>query len=297
MSEIAVPGFFSRHTEPFRERVDLIRFAEEASAARRIAQVLCQTSFVPDAYRNRPDEATAAILFGQELQVKPMHALQEIVVIQGRPSLSANAMRGVVQNAGGIFETLESSDEKVVVRAKMPHQQNWSVSKWDLDRARKYGLLNKDNWRKQPQAMLSARCTAEVCRLVASDVLIGLPYSTEEMHDVGAPDVAEPVAKTRTVRRRALPADFEAPQIDPVPPEPMITSGTRKTLMAVFGEANIHDRAARLKAIAGVIGHDVRSAMELTEAQAQDVITSVQEQIRLTKPDEDWPPVPEVGES
>jgi hypothetical protein len=31
-----------------------------------------------------------------------------------------------------------------------------------------------------PQAMLAARATSEVCRLVAADAILGMPYSSEE---------------------------------------------------------------------------------------------------------------------
>ncbi|MBQ1164468.1 hypothetical protein KBZ21_41525, partial [Streptomyces sp. A73] len=39
------------------------------------------------------------------------------------------------------------------------------------------------NYKTQPQNMLLARATAECARLIAADVLMGMPYSAEELAD------------------------------------------------------------------------------------------------------------------
>ena len=79
--------------------------------------------------------------------------------------------------------------------------------------------MNKDNWKTQPQVMLLARATSEVVRLIAADVLLGIPYSIEELQDVGPAEVAESVVSekkpaSRRVSRRAL-----APVAEPELPE------------------------------------------------------------------------------
>jgi hypothetical protein len=226
VSEIAIPPLFQPRTHPVpARRVDLMTFAEEASAVRRIAQVLCQTDFVPDAYRGRPDEVTAVILFGRELDVGPMLALQTINVIKGRPSLSANLMRGLAQKLGVIFEVVEQSDEKVVMRARVLRHENWTYSTWDLARARKADLLRKEMWQKYPRSMMLARCTSELCRLVAADALMGMPYSTEELNDMASPDTDEPTEEKpkKTVRRKAVyepPQEMDWPTPEPIPSQP-----------------------------------------------------------------------------
>jgi hypothetical protein len=220
MSEIAIHSS-SRQPAVRSHAVDLMTFADEASQVRRIAQVLCQTDFVPEVYRNRPDEVTAVILFGRELNVGPMVSLQTINVIKGRPSLSANLMRAQAQKAGIVFEIVEQSDEKVVMRAQPLYQQNWTYSTWDLPRARKADLLRKEMWQKYPRSMMIARCTSELCRLVASDVIMGMAYSSEELTDMDSPDVAPVEEKPKkTVRRKATyepPAEMDWPEPTPVP--------------------------------------------------------------------------------
>lgn len=308
MSEVAVPFFDHRSHPAPRPSVDLVKFAEEASMVRRIAQVICQTDFVPDAFRNKPDEVTAAMLYGRELGLSPMVAVQTINVIQRRPTLSANGMRGIAQAAGVVFEMLEASSSKVVMRARAPHQQAWTTSEWDLDRARKFDLLKKDNWQKQPQAMMQARCTSELCRLVAADVLIGMPYSSEELDDLDDESSEQRGATPapRTVRRKTVPvyvpedeaiADSILTEETTVfaPTDPPVTTGTRKALMAAFGEANIIERAARLKAASSLLGYEVKTFNSLTENSANLLLDMVREQLRQDDAN-DWPPVAEPAQ-
>jgi hypothetical protein len=67
------------------------------------------------------------------------------------------------------------------MRGRRKGAEGWQTVVWDIPRARLMGLLNKDQWKKQPKTMLVARATGELCRLIASDALHGLPYAAEEV--------------------------------------------------------------------------------------------------------------------
>ena len=85
-------------------------------------------------------------------------------------------------------------------------------------RAKGLGLLGKDNWKRQPQAMLVARATAECCRLVASDVLLGVPYAVEELED-NASDVPTAPAVTKKVSRQKPAVPAPEPPLSPAEEE------------------------------------------------------------------------------
>jgi hypothetical protein len=159
---------------------ELMQWVESARQANLVAQSLANTSFA-GAYRGKPDEITAAILTGQELGLQPMTALKSIDVIQGQPALRAHAMRAIVQHQGHEIELVESDDVHCVMRGRRKGAEGWQTVVWDIPRARLLGLLNKDQWKKQPKTMLIARATGELCRLIASDALHGLPYAAEEV--------------------------------------------------------------------------------------------------------------------
>jgi hypothetical protein len=197
---------------------DLIRWARDAREAHAIATSLVTTSFVPDSMRGKPHEAAAAILTGAEIGLTPMAALRSIDIIQGTPAMRAHALRGLVQSRGHDVWVHEATGSRAVVQGRRKGSQAVQESVWTLDRAKALGLLNKQNWKTQPQAMLVARATSELCRLIASDVLLGIPYSVEELDDEAADleAVSAPKAVKRTVKRQTQPEVAPPPLDDPV---------------------------------------------------------------------------------
>lgn len=173
----------------------LVLWAYEAQQAHQIAISLSKTSFVPATLRGKPHDITAAILAGQELGLQPMAALRSMDVIQGTPALRAHAMRGLVQSKGHKVWLVEQTPKKVVMRGQRKGPDGYEEvqeSEWTIDRAKELGLTGKAEWKRQPQTMLTARATGEICRLVASDVLYAMPYAAEELdgHDP-SPEVRE----------------------------------------------------------------------------------------------------------
>jgi hypothetical protein len=110
-----------------------------------------------------------------------MATLKSIDIIQGTPALRAHAMRAVIQNQGHAIELVDSRDDYCKMRGRRKNSETWQEVEWDIPRARLLGLLNKDQWKKQPKAMLVARATGELCRLIASDALHGMAYVSEEI--------------------------------------------------------------------------------------------------------------------
>lgn len=184
MSELAVPESapvaVPQQTPPQPMPNDLMQWVESARQANLVAQSLANTSFA-GAYRGKPDEITAAILTGQELGLQPMTSLKSIDVIQGQPALRAHAMRAILQGQGHEIELMESDDKFCRMRGRRKGAEAWQEVVWDILRAGQLGLLGKDQWKKQPKTMLIARATGEICRLVASDALHGMPYAAEEL--------------------------------------------------------------------------------------------------------------------
>lgn len=198
----------------------LVQWAYAAQEAHKIAQSLARTSFVPRSLQGKPGDITAAILAGQELGLQPMAALRSMDIIQGTPALRAHAMRGLVQSRGHQVQLVESGEGLCVMRGrrKGDGDDGWQEVTWTIERAQRLGLTGKDQWKKQPQAMLIARATGEICRLIASDVLHAMPYASEELDGFGQADGAMQV---RPVTIRELAPDAapqeEQPQDDQEP--------------------------------------------------------------------------------
>lgn len=172
---------------------ELLLWVQEARQAAQIATSLAKTSFVPASLRGKPEDITAAILAGQELGLRPMATLRSMDVIQGTPALRAHAMRGLVQSHGHDIELVESTPERCVMRGRRKGSDTWQTVTWTLKRAGDLGLLGKSDWKKQPQTMLVARATGEICRLIAADVLYAMPYASEELRGADRDDTVEVV--------------------------------------------------------------------------------------------------------
>lgn len=185
----------------------LVSWAETARAAHQLATSLVKTTFVPAQYRGNPDEAAAAILAGAELGIPgPLAALRAFHPINGTPTLSALAMRGIVQSHGHDVRIVVSDDTRAEVAVRRKGDTDWQTSVWTIERARLAGLVGgkNPNWKTNPTAMLVARATSEGCRWVASDALMGMPYSAEELQDE-AEQTAAPAARRLSV------ADLDEP--------------------------------------------------------------------------------------
>ena len=177
----------------------LVKQAQAMDAAYKIGSALANTQMVPQTFRGKPDDATAAILYGAELGLKPTQALQQVFVVHGQPAIYARTMVGLLKAKGYVFETVESNDEAVTVRGTSPRGEV-EQSTWTIARAQKAGYTSNKKYQSDPQAMLYAKAASEVSRKLAPDVLLGIRYTAEDLE-------LEP----RPVRATATRTDRPAP--------------------------------------------------------------------------------------
>ena len=307
---VAAPGF------------DLMAWADSARRASQVAVSLSRTPFVPQSLRGNSDEITvgnitAAILTGVEVGMQPMAALRALDVIQGTPAFRAITLRALVLSHGHDMWLVEANSTRAIVAGRRAGSSEVQKSTWTIDRAKALGLTGKQNWRNQPQAMLTARATAECARLVAADVIMGVPYAVEELED-GDVDTITPATQSsppqrRTARRKTQPAPATArPTVEtvqdetpdpfedePVPaiessgldefapettsnpePEKGLTAKQRGAINAMFDKdfgLSNKDREYRLTAVAVIIGRQVESSNEVTVSEASTLIDRLKE--------------------
>jgi hypothetical protein len=193
---------------PYHPRDIVDGWATQLAHVVELTKYIADSTFVPEAYRGNPPAIAAAILAGREAGLGPMTSLQHIHMIQGRPALSANMQRALVQAAGHTITYTETTSTRCVARGHRQHESEWTTVTWTLDDARAQGLDRRDQWRRMPRQMLIARATSELCRLIASDALQGMPYSREELADTRATDLdadpatTQPEPAQRTIRRQ-----------------------------------------------------------------------------------------------
>jgi hypothetical protein len=141
--------------------------------------------FVPRALWDKPEAALAAILMGRELGLGDMVALQRIYLIEGKPTLAAELILGLVRRAGHSVTFETRTRERCVITGTRKDNGDTLTVEWTMDDATAAGLTKKDNWRNYPRAMLHARAVTELSRALFSDCVGWAVYTPEDfdVHD------------------------------------------------------------------------------------------------------------------
>jgi hypothetical protein len=184
--------------------------------AMRFAGMLAKSSMVPKDFQNRPENVLVAIQWGRELGLGPLQALQNIAVINGRPSVWGDAMLGLVRGSGmcaSARETVEGDGDAMVAHCRVIRRDdpNEVVGSFSVADAKKAGLWGKAGpWQQYPKRMLQLRARGFALRDGFPDVLRGV-ISAEEASDIPATPQDRFVGTT---------IDAPAPEAPPVPPPP-----------------------------------------------------------------------------
>lgn len=178
--------------------------------AMKMAQMLASSAMVPKQYQNKTEDTLVAMMMGSELGLNPIQSLQNIAVINGRPSIYGDALIALVQNHpafGGIEETFDESTMTATCTAwrKGGTKHTQTFSKADAQKAglwderpkvrRKnystgefYEANNDAPWFRYPKRMLQMRARGFTLRDTFADALAGL-ITVEEARDIPAEEL------------------------------------------------------------------------------------------------------------
>ncbi len=106
-------------------------------------------------------EAFTLMMIAQAEGCHPIQAMQRYDIIQGRPAKKAQAMLSDFQMAGGKVTWHERSDAACEAEFTGPGLSQPVRVRWTMDDARRAGLTGKENYKKYPRQMLSARVISE----------------------------------------------------------------------------------------------------------------------------------------
>jgi hypothetical protein len=180
------------------------------------SDMLANSSMVPKAYQGKPQDILVCVQWGYEMGLAPMQALQNIAVINGKPSVYGDAAMALVQ-ASSVCEDVEEYFEgegtpnPVAVCVAKRKGRKPVTAKFSVEDAKRAGLWGKGGpWSAYPKRMMQMRARGFALRDAFPDVLKGL-ITAEEAQDY--PDEAKP----RPVAKPANPLDMVAP-----PPAPAL---------------------------------------------------------------------------
>jgi hypothetical protein len=297
-------------TAPQQTSGELDSWVTVMSDVIRLASYIAETDFVPDAMRGKPAAVAAAMLAGREAGIGPMTALQNYDVIKGRPAQRPLLMRALVLSRGHEMSYVETNDSRCVVKGRRRGEEEWTTVSFTADQARKASI----NLGGYPEDKLVARATARLCRRKFSDVIVGMPYSSDELEDgdaeglssgvdADAPTAPAEAPKQRTAQRKqrqAKPAE-PAPVVEgevrqpETPPEPTgpplpgepgydepvapaveyATKAQLTKLHTLFSVHGIDDRDEKIDICARIVNEPLDSSKGMTRQQISVVIDTL----------------------
>ena len=136
-------------------------------------------------------------------RMPPLELSKTYHVIEGKLSMRADAMLAKFQIAGGTVKWTKRDDK--VVEATFTLRGNSLPFSAKLEAFVANGVATgrdgklKDNWRKFPRQMLTARVISEAVRLLAPEIVFGI-YTPEELQDGQSSGPSAPAAVVETVK-------------------------------------------------------------------------------------------------
>ena len=163
----------------------------------RAAAMMSKTDIVPQTYRGKPENCFVAIELAGRMGVSPLMVMQNLYVVQGKPSWSGQAATAMLRNSpefrnvkhvytgekgkdtwGCYIEAEMVSTGEIIKGAEVT-----------IATAKAEGWYGKSGskWQTMPELMLAYRASAWFARVHSPELLMGM-QTREEVEDVGRPE-------------------------------------------------------------------------------------------------------------
>lgn len=164
--------------------------------AMKLAELIAASDLAPKNFKDKPGNCYIAMQMGGEVGLTPMQSIQNICVINGRPSIYGDLGKALLLAKGcrieerDIKEIKASGEAWCRITRKDGRQTIRTFSIEDADKAR---LTKKDGpWQTDPYRMLAWRAFWFCARDAAADFLHGLA-GVEEVRDYVETEVVPPI--------------------------------------------------------------------------------------------------------
>lgn len=179
----------------------------------KIADALSRTQFVPEAFRNKPEDCLVALDMASRLDLNPLAIFPDIYVIDNRASFSSKFLIALVNRSGRFsrirFEEGVDGETEVTFsgwgdargqrktwKEKIPNcwarasfqelssGETYTSPKIDMKFAEKNGWVQKNGskWQTMPQIMCRYRAASILIKSVCPEIVMGLDWA-EDLQD------------------------------------------------------------------------------------------------------------------
>lgn len=159
----------------------------------KLSNIYASSSMVPDSYRGKQDNCFVAIELASRMDVSPVLVMQNLYIVQGKPSWAGQACKALIDGSG------KFKDSEYVMVGN-PADDSWGCylqavntrtgktvkgTTVTLKLAKDEGWLNKNGskWKTMPEQMMKYRAAAFFARTECPEVLMGF-QTADEVEDV-----------------------------------------------------------------------------------------------------------------
>ena len=266
-------------------------------AAMELATMMSKSSIVPKDYQGNPGNILIATMWGAEIGLAPLQAMQSIAVINGRPSIWGDAMLALVRGSG-LLEYIkeEPTEEGCTCTLKRRGDQFEVARTFTPEDAKRAGLWGKPGpWQQHTKRMMQMRARAFALRDAFADVLRGV-HIGEEAQDLpterhmGPADEVKPEAPALPATRADKARDALAKRKTAALPPPALGD-----VLSAIASADTLDALKATTALAARLdGRDKdsaraayterRQALETPPAGAYDLAAAIAQLQAITDP-------------
>ncbi|MDI3315909.1 MAG: hypothetical protein QJR12_17015 [Mycobacterium sp.] len=204
----------ARPAEQGKVTVPLVGPLNDLDQAYRYAQALAQSNLLPKDLYGKPANVLTIILYGQQLGLTPMQAIQSIYVVNGRPQMSGQLWLSKVREAGHRVKVSDHTDTSCTVTITRGDTGEEHTETFTWADAEKAKLARKDTYQQHPKRMLLWRAVSNCATVICPEVALG--FGNEEPEPVTErPTLAQVAAERMDQTAAAEPEPHPDPEPEP----------------------------------------------------------------------------------
>lgn len=239
-----------------------------------LAKMVAATPFAPKDFQGKPEYCAIAMMYGKQLGISGLQAIQNICVINGRPSVYGDAFWAIIISHPEFEDCIEESTDtqaKVVLKRRGRSPKEVTFTQQDAQKATLWGKPGP--WTQYPKLMMLWRARTIAARALFADALKGITsnYEAEDSGPIIDAAVA-PYVVTETT-----------PAIPSIAAPTKITQDTARAFAKAWKESGytIDQAKAALKEVA-----KVDSSLDVTVDKIGDLM-------KWATKNPNWPNAPE----
>lgn len=166
---------------------------EQFNQLLRSAQMLSQTSIIPDTYKGKPQDCFVALEMANRMGLPPIAVMQNMFVVKGKPAWSGQACTMLINSCGKFADVKHVYTGKIGTENRGCYVQATRVSDGETVRgtevtmqmAKAEGWTSNPKWRNMPELMLAYRASSFFARVYCPEALMGV-HVDDEIFDATA---------------------------------------------------------------------------------------------------------------